>query len=204
MPFKEAGADPAPPCCPPAPPSASGSAPSPPPPASSLALWNFSAAAPGSPGRSRVSPARLSFCSAPGRRRSKGSRISPGCVSPEAKRGRRPATRGRERFSLRRARSGGGGGTHDELPVLLLQALVALSQLVGHQLVLVALLLTGVQLLGQDEQSVLLALQLPFAHQELRTETSPALSYGSGQEKGRRRRSWRSDQRQVTKSGSSR
>lgn len=42
-----------------------------------------------------------------------------------------------------------------------------LPQLVGHQLVLVSLLLTGVQLLGQNEQGLLLALQLALAHQEL-------------------------------------
>lgn len=57
---------------------------------------------------------------------------------------------------------------------------MALPQLVGHQLVLVALLLTRVQLLGQDEQGVLLALQLPFAHQELQTETSPARCHSRG------------------------
>ena len=59
--------------------------------------------------------------------------------------------------------------THDELPVLLLQSLVALPQLVGHQLVLIPLLLTGVQLLRQDEESLLLTLQLPLTHQELQT-----------------------------------
>lgn len=45
---------------------------------------------------------------------------------------------------------------------------MALPQLVGHQLVLVSLLLTGVQLLGQNEQRLLLTLQLALAHQELR------------------------------------
>jgi len=58
--------------------------------------------------------------------------------------------------------------THNEFPVLCLQSLVALPQLVGHQLVLVSLLLTGVQLLGQNEQRLLLTLQLALAHQELR------------------------------------
>lgn len=42
------------------------------------------------------------------------------------------------------------------------------SQLVGHQLVLVSLLLTGVQLFGQDQEGLLLAVQLTLTHQELR------------------------------------
>lgn len=58
--------------------------------------------------------------------------------------------------------------THNQFPVFLLQALVCLSQLVGHQLVLVSLLLTAVQLFGQNEEGVLLALQLTFAYQELK------------------------------------
>lgn len=57
--------------------------------------------------------------------------------------------------------------THNKFPVLLLESLVALSQLVGHQLVLVSLLLTGVQLFGQDEKRLLLTLQLALTHQEL-------------------------------------
>lgn len=76
------------------------------------------------------------------------------------------------RIELNVVASLGGGGsvdTHNELPVLLLEPLVALSQLVGHQFELVSLLLTRVQLLGQDEQGLLLALQLALAHQELQT-----------------------------------
>lgn len=88
--------------------------------------------------------------------------------------------------------------THDELPVLLLQPLVALSQLVGHQFVLVPLLLTRVQLLGQDEQSVLLALQLSFAHQELQTATASGRFYDS---RSKKEPSFRSHQR-GTKLGS--
>lgn len=57
--------------------------------------------------------------------------------------------------------------THNQFSVFLLQALVRLSQLVGHQFVLVSLLLTAVQLFGQNEEGVLLALQLTFAYQEL-------------------------------------
>lgn len=45
---------------------------------------------------------------------------------------------------------------------------MAFSQLVGHQLVLVSFLLTGVQLFGQDEEGFLLTLQLPLTHQELK------------------------------------
>jgi len=44
---------------------------------------------------------------------------------------------------------------------------VALSQLVSHQFVLVSLLLTGIQLFGQDEQCLFLTLQLAFTHQKL-------------------------------------
>ncbi len=44
---------------------------------------------------------------------------------------------------------------------------MALPQLVGHQLVLVSFLLTGIQLLGQNEQGLFLTLQLALAHQEL-------------------------------------
>lgn len=57
--------------------------------------------------------------------------------------------------------------THNEFPVLLLEALVALPQLVGHQLVLVSLLLTRIQLFGQNEQGLLLTLQFALTHQEL-------------------------------------
>lgn len=44
---------------------------------------------------------------------------------------------------------------------------MALPQLVGHQLVLVSFLLTGVQLFGQNEEGLFLTLQLALAHQEL-------------------------------------
>lgn len=44
---------------------------------------------------------------------------------------------------------------------------MALPQLVGHKLVLVSFLLTGVQLLGQNEQGLFLTLQLALAHQKL-------------------------------------
>lgn len=57
--------------------------------------------------------------------------------------------------------------THNEFPVLFLESLVALPQLVGHQFVLVSFLLTGIQLLGQNEQGLLLTLQLALTHQEL-------------------------------------
>lgn len=58
--------------------------------------------------------------------------------------------------------------THNKLPVLLLEALVALSELVGHQFVLVPLLLTCVQLLGQNKQGLFFALQFTLADQELK------------------------------------
>lgn len=57
--------------------------------------------------------------------------------------------------------------SHYEFSVLLLESLVAFSQLVGHQLVLVSLLLTGIQLFRQDEKCLLLTLQLTLAHKEL-------------------------------------
>ena len=48
---------------------------------------------------------------------------------------------------------------------------MSLSELIGHQLVLVSLLLTRVQLLGQDQQSLLLALQLALADHKLYFKT---------------------------------
>lgn len=65
-----------------------------------------------------------------------------------------------------------GGDAYDELSVLLLEALVALAELVGHQLVLIPLLLAGVQLFGQDQESFLLTLQLPLTDQELQARTN--------------------------------
>lgn len=44
---------------------------------------------------------------------------------------------------------------------------MAFSELVGHQFVLVPLLLTGVQLLGQDQEGFLLTLQLLLTNHEL-------------------------------------
>lgn len=60
--------------------------------------------------------------------------------------------------------------TYNQLSILLLQGLMPFSQLIGHELVLVPLLLAGVQLLGEDQQSLLLALQLPFTHQVLQNK----------------------------------
>lgn len=62
--------------------------------------------------------------------------------------------------------------THNKFPVLFLESLVTLPQLVGHQLVLVSLLLTRIQLLGQNEQGFLLTLQLAFTHQELQQKAN--------------------------------
>ena len=56
---------------------------------------------------------------------------------------------------------------HNEFSVLLLEPLVSLSKLIGHQLELVPLLLARVQLLGQDQQSLLLALQLALVDHKL-------------------------------------
>lgn len=58
--------------------------------------------------------------------------------------------------------------THNQLSVLLLEPLVTLSKLVGHQFVLVPLLLTRVQLLGQNKQGLFFALQFTLADQELK------------------------------------
>lgn len=57
--------------------------------------------------------------------------------------------------------------TYNEFSVLLLEALVPLTELVGHQLVLVPLLLARVQLLGQNQESLLLTLQLSLADNKL-------------------------------------
>lgn len=57
--------------------------------------------------------------------------------------------------------------TYNELSVLLLESLVSLTQLVGHQLVLIPLLLTRVQLFRQNQESFFLTLQLPLTNQEL-------------------------------------
>lgn len=80
------------------------------------------------------------------------------------------------------------GPTHNELPVLLLEPLVALSQLVGHQFVLVSLLLTRIQLLGQNEQGLLLALQLALTHQELRKRRRTGAEQEGGGIKRHRRK----------------
>jgi len=47
--------------------------------------------------------------------------------------------------------------------VLLLERLVLFPELVGHQFVLIPLLLAGVQLFGQNQKSFFLTLQLPLA-----------------------------------------
>lgn len=65
--------------------------------------------------------------------------------------------------------------TYNEFPVLFLDSLVALPQLVGHQLVLVSFLLTGIQLLGQNEQGLFLTLQLALTHQELHEERTESI-----------------------------
>lgn len=57
--------------------------------------------------------------------------------------------------------------TYNELSVLLLEALVPLTELIGHQLVLVPLLLACVQLFGQNQESLLLTLQLLLADNKL-------------------------------------
>lgn len=56
---------------------------------------------------------------------------------------------------------------YNELAVLLLESLMAFPELVGHQLVLIPLLLTRVQLLRQDQEGLFLALQLLLANHEL-------------------------------------
>lgn len=66
--------------------------------------------------------------------------------------------------------------THNKLSVFFLQHLVALSQLIGHQLKLVTLLLTGIQLFGQNQQRLLLTLQLSLTHQELSVRRKHMLS----------------------------
>lgn len=45
-----------------------------------------------------------------------------------------------------------------------------LAQLISHEFVLVPLLLAGIQLLGEDQQGLLLALQLPLTHQVLQNK----------------------------------
>lgn len=45
-----------------------------------------------------------------------------------------------------------------------------LPQLISHEFVLVPLLLAGIQLLGEDQQGLLLALQLPLTHQVLQNK----------------------------------
>lgn len=57
--------------------------------------------------------------------------------------------------------------TYNQLPILLFQRLVSFPQLVGHKLVLVSFLLTGVQLFGKDQQCLLFTFELPFTHQIL-------------------------------------
>lgn len=57
--------------------------------------------------------------------------------------------------------------TYNELSVLLLEALVPLPELIGHQFVLVPLLLARVQFFGQNQESFLLTLQLPLADNKL-------------------------------------
>lgn len=57
---------------------------------------------------------------------------------------------------------------YNEFSVLLLESLVSLSELVGHQFVLISLLLAGVQLFGQNQQSFFLTLQLSLTYYELR------------------------------------
>lgn len=54
--------------------------------------------------------------------------------------------------------------SYNEFSVLLLESLVPLAELVCHQLVLIPLLLAGVQLFGQNQKSLFLALQLPLAN----------------------------------------
>lgn len=56
---------------------------------------------------------------------------------------------------------------YNELSILLLEALVPLTELVGHQFVLVPLLLARVQLFGQNQQSLFLTLQLPLTDYKL-------------------------------------
>lgn len=77
------------------------------------------------------------------------------------------------RTSLRR-------DTYNQLPVLLLQGLVALPKLIGHEFVLVPLLLACVQLLGEDQQGFLLTLQLPFAHEVLQNKSKRLVKTSAG------------------------
>lgn len=60
---------------------------------------------------------------------------------------------------------------YNEFSVLLLESLVALAELVGHQFVLIPLLLAGVQLFRQYQKSFFLTLQLPLANYKLYVET---------------------------------
>ena len=62
----------------------------------------------------------------------------------------------------------GTGVAYNEFSVLLLESLVSLSELVGHQFVLISLLLAGVQLFGQNQQSFFLTLQLTLTYYKLR------------------------------------
>lgn len=75
----------------------------------------------------------------------------------------RSQTVAQARLSVRRFKH----GSHNEFAVLLLESLMTFPQLVGHQLVLIPLLLTRVQLLGQDQEGFFLALQLLLTNQEL-------------------------------------
>lgn len=56
---------------------------------------------------------------------------------------------------------------HNKFSVLLLESLVPLAKLIGHEFVLIPLLLTGVQLFGQNQKSLLLALQLSLTNDKL-------------------------------------
>ncbi len=67
-------------------------------------------------------------------------------------------------YNAHDASSGHTDVAYNEFSVLLLESLVSLAELVGHQLVLVPLLLAGVQLFRQNQESLLLALQLPLAN----------------------------------------
>lgn len=59
---------------------------------------------------------------------------------------------------------------YNEFPVLLLEPLVSLTQLVGHQFVLIPLLLAGVQLFRQNQKSFFFTLQFTLTNEELQKE----------------------------------
>lgn len=61
---------------------------------------------------------------------------------------------------------------YNEFCVLLLESLVPLTELVGHQFELIPLLLAGVQLFRQNQKSFFLTLQLPLADYELHERTN--------------------------------